>query len=276
MSGGDSTPNEFGENNINLKLPVFGISNPRVWFTQVEAFFRFRKITSQPTMFSYVATQLPTDIASEVIDVLDPMPEENPYDKIKAAVLKRTMASDESRLQQLLSGVELGDRTPSQLLRHMRSLVGNARIDDTILKQLWCKCLPANTNAILSTQGDAVSLEKLAETADKVHECFFKSSTTYVNQVGEASTNDRIDKLLNEVAQLKLTVDNIVHNRDSRWSRSNRFRHRPISRSKSRSKNKKSNTWCYYHSKFGNKANICKKPCTFPDETEQGNIMASQ
>ncbi|CAI2737500.1 unnamed protein product, partial [Dicrocoelium dendriticum] len=110
------------EHYLGLVLPSFDFSNPRVWFAQVEAIFRFRKITSQSTMFSYVTAHLPSNIASEVIDILDPMPLESPYDKLKAAILKRTTASDETRLQQLLSGVELGDRTPSQLLRHMRSL----------------------------------------------------------------------------------------------------------------------------------------------------------
>ena len=47
------------------------------------------------------------------------MPEHLPYDRLKAVFLKRTTTSDEVRLQQLLAGVELGDRTPSQLLRHM-------------------------------------------------------------------------------------------------------------------------------------------------------------
>ncbi|CAI2736918.1 unnamed protein product, partial [Dicrocoelium dendriticum] len=151
------------EHSLGLVLPSFDVSNPRVWFVQVEDVFRFRKITSQSTMFSYVAAHLPSNIASEVIDILDPMPLESPYDKLKAAILKRTTASDESRLQQLLSGVELGDRTPSQLLRHMRSLVGSSALDDSVLRQLWSNCLSANTTAILAVLADDLPLDKLAE-----------------------------------------------------------------------------------------------------------------
>ncbi|CAH8539935.1 unnamed protein product, partial [Dicrocoelium dendriticum] len=98
---------------------LFDISNPRVWFIQAEATFRCRKITPQASMFSYVVSRSPDSIASEVIDILDHMPVEAPSDKLKAAILKRTTTSDEARLQQLLSGVELDDHTPSQLLRHM-------------------------------------------------------------------------------------------------------------------------------------------------------------
>ncbi|CAH8441803.1 unnamed protein product, partial [Dicrocoelium dendriticum] len=145
---------QLSENSVTFSLPSFDVSNPRVWFIQVESIFRFRKITSQSTMFSYVTAHLPTHVASEVIDILDPMPTDSPYDILKAAILKRTTSSDESRLQQLLSGVELGDRTPSQLLRHMRSLVGSATLDDSILRQLWLKCLPANTTAILAVMAE--------------------------------------------------------------------------------------------------------------------------
>ena len=121
-------------------------------------------------MFSYVATQLPTDVAAEVIDILDPMPLDTPYDKLKQGVLNRTSTSDSTRLQQLLSGVELGDRTPSQLLRHMRSLAGNSKIDDNILRSLWIRCLPTSMTAILAVHEDVVPLDALSLSADKIHE----------------------------------------------------------------------------------------------------------
>ncbi|KER23858.1 hypothetical protein T265_08358 [Opisthorchis viverrini] len=39
------------------------------------------------TMFSYVVTQLPTEVAAEVIDLIDPMPVLNLYTTLKAAVI---------------------------------------------------------------------------------------------------------------------------------------------------------------------------------------------
>ncbi|KER19191.1 hypothetical protein T265_15624, partial [Opisthorchis viverrini] len=53
------------------------------------------------------------------------------------AIIKRTATSDEANLQRLPAGVELGDLTPSQLLRHMQSLACGKSFDDTILKPLW-------------------------------------------------------------------------------------------------------------------------------------------
>lgn len=69
-----------------------------------------------------VVTQLPTDIAPEVIDLIDPTPTEFPQDQLKATILRPTTFHDETKPQQLVVSAELGDRPPSQLLGYMRPL----------------------------------------------------------------------------------------------------------------------------------------------------------
>ncbi|VUZ53432.1 unnamed protein product [Hymenolepis diminuta] len=75
-------------------------------------------------MFQHASSALPTDAAAVVIDVANRAPEDNSYGTLKRAVISRLSESQEKRVHQLLLQVELGDRTPSQLLRHMRSLLG--------------------------------------------------------------------------------------------------------------------------------------------------------
>ncbi|KER19339.1 hypothetical protein T265_11851 [Opisthorchis viverrini] len=65
MSYDDGLNSELVENAVHAKLSAYEISNPRVWFIQLECYFRFRRITSQQTMFSYVVSQLPTEVAAE-------------------------------------------------------------------------------------------------------------------------------------------------------------------------------------------------------------------
>ncbi|KER32285.1 hypothetical protein T265_12839, partial [Opisthorchis viverrini] len=87
----------------------------------VEAVFATRRITSQVTRFSYVVQHPLCDVAREFEDLLEDIPKENPYDALRAAVISRTGKSENKVLRDLFTTVELGDRSPSQMLRHMHS-----------------------------------------------------------------------------------------------------------------------------------------------------------
>jgi len=95
---------------VSLKLPPYWPNDPIVWFAQVEAQFLTRNITSQATQFAYVIASLPPEIAQEIRDILISPPPESPYDVLKATLIRRTSASEQKRLHQLLIAEELGDR----------------------------------------------------------------------------------------------------------------------------------------------------------------------
>ncbi|KER20067.1 hypothetical protein T265_11306 [Opisthorchis viverrini] len=213
-------------------------------------------------------------VAAEAIDLIDPMPASNPYTTLKAAIIKRTATSDEANLQKLLAGVELGDRTPSQLLRHMQSLACGKSFYDAILKQLWLQCLPVSTRQILATRSD-VPLSSLAETADKIHECFAdRLIASTLQQPIRPNGNPvmaRLDRMQAQIDQLVATVNKLV----TTAARTNTSRKsRSVSR-KPTSPSRNPNRFCYYHTKFKDKALRCTPPCAYVSP-DQGNSLASQ
>nr|VZH94017.1 unnamed protein product [Spirometra erinaceieuropaei] len=117
-------------------------------------------------MFNHLQRCLLDEYAEELCYLLIHCPLEQPYDKVRDALVKRVAMTEERRLLQLLTGEELGDRKPSQLLRRMQQPVDERKFDTTILRQLFLQRLPLDVQTVLAvSQG---SMEELAELADKV------------------------------------------------------------------------------------------------------------
>ena len=96
----------------------------------------------------------------EVRDLLISPPTEDPYTKLKYALIQRTSALTQRRLQQLLNMEELGDRTLTQLLHRMRQLLGdNTKTDTPLLQELSLQHLPPTTLMVLASTAASTTLD---------------------------------------------------------------------------------------------------------------------
>lgn len=118
------------EMSLTLQLPTFWAHRPASWFKHAEAQFAVRRIHSAETKANFVIVSLPENIMEEISDVLDD-PSPDLYDRLKSALIKRVELTDQQKVQELFREVELGDRKPSQMLRQMKQLVANFKVDDT-------------------------------------------------------------------------------------------------------------------------------------------------
>jgi hypothetical protein len=105
---------------VAVWLPPFWPERPAVWFTQAEVQFTLAGISSEQTKFCYVISQ-DQHYTSEVEDIITCPPERDPYTTLRMELVRRLSPSKEHRIRELLT-LEMGDRKPSQFLRHLRSL----------------------------------------------------------------------------------------------------------------------------------------------------------
>ncbi|XP_064468487.1 uncharacterized protein LOC135379170 [Ornithodoros turicata] len=261
---------------VTVKLPPFWVRNPATWFIQAEAQFHLAGITAQSTKFYHVISALSSSAAEEVYDIIASPPLDIPYDKLKAALLKRTTCSGRARLQQLLSAEELVDRRPTQLLRRMKQLLGDgaSSTSDSFIRELFLQRLPRNVQMVLAATSN-LSTDELATPADAVMEV---APPTLMNvdvpplippapMSAQAHSHDR-SPCLSAMENLTQQVNSLTHmvSRLATRSRSpspRRYRRQSRSSRGRRFSSPQANGMCWYRKRFGAEARHCFKPCSW-------------
>lgn len=248
---------------VGVRLPPFWPQEPAVWFAQVESQFTISGITTDATKFHYVLAQLEHQYAAEVKDLIVTPPATNKYDKLKSELIKRLSASREKAVKQLLIHEELGDRKPSQFMRHLQHLAGPA-IPNEFLKTIWTSRLPRNIQTVIAAQ-PGTSLEALSDLADRIHEIVPPDS----HVASTSANNGTLDELTKQISALTQQVAALTSQGSERSRLRTRINQRERSTSRSESSYRKFPT-CWYHFKFGAKASRCVKPCDFKPENPKG------
>lgn len=235
----------MSSNAVQLKIPAFWRKDPELWFVQLEKQLVLHDIQPDHTRFSYVVSVIDTDVLSHVRRIVLSPPESGKYKAIKDGIIAAFRESDQSRLTQLLSGMELGNRKPSQLLDHMVQLAAGVLEDQSVIRKLWMQKLHPSARAILAAFPRTHSLLALAQTADNIVESMQTASVNAIDTPTEkpdavTELSQRFEALATEIRQMKTRPDN-----------------------RRRSPVRRNSNLCWFHEKFGSQARRCRAPCSF-------------
>ena len=149
---------------VGIKTPPFYRTCPEAWFRRMEAQFYLSKVVSETTKYYHAIAALPEDIANLVI--FDEKPD---YKMLKARVIDSLTANKHQLIEEALSGLELGDKRPSQMLVEIQRKFASINInpDQTIIKSRLIAALPANIRAALVGH-EELEAEKFARVADSM------------------------------------------------------------------------------------------------------------
>lgn len=249
---------------VGVRPPPFWPEEPAVWFSQLEGNFILSGIKDDDTKFYYVTSTLEHRYAAEVKDIIVSPPKTGKYERLKTELIKRLSASREKEVKQLLMHEELGDRRPSQFMRHLQRLAGPT-VPDEFIRTIWTSRLPTALQPIIVSQ-KASDLQALADLADSVHEIV--PSTPQV-AAASAPTETMFQAMARQISELSRQVQ-ALSSRDRR-SRSKSRRDSPDRKTVRSQSNYRKFPVCWYHSKHGKKAKFCVKPCDYKSENYQGS-----
>jgi hypothetical protein len=154
---------------VSLKLPEFWSVDPEIWFARIESMFNNRGISQDNTKFDYVVSALDNVTSVEVKSVLVNPPAHDKYLTLCSALLEAFGKSQTQKDAELLNLSGLGDKSPSALLRKIRSLNSDA---ETLRCALFLQQLPVEVRTVLAGLNIA-SLDELAKAADRMVEARF-------------------------------------------------------------------------------------------------------
>ena len=218
------------------------------------------------TQFDHIVAALSNEFAMEVCNIILSPPEVDAYSKLKDLLIKRTTASERKHLQLLFTSEELGNQKLTQLLWQMQQLLGNSAVpqpDNSLLRELFFQQLPGHVRIVLASSGDTVSLDILADMADKMLEVaslmvsFLTSPAAPPTPPPHPPASLEVAQLWSEISELHQLISSL------QLSTSHPSRSHSHSRASSPSP---SSGLCWYHQHFGDKANKCTSPCSW-----QGN-----
>ena len=234
----DDQKEQIGEEckiTTNMKMPPFWSERPELWFAQIEAQFGLHRIASDQVKFNMVVAQLEGTTLQYIADTVVNPPLIDKYITIKTKLIECFAESQQSKLQKLLSEVQLGDQKPSQLLARQRMLA-DQKVSDEFLKTLWLRQLPITIQSVLAVGSG--TLEEMAKLADKISEISPGHQLNAVKQ--QTPQNQTVEERLDKITKWLERLD-----------MANRQRARSISSDRT-------------NSKFKHKRNNSSKPSSVP------------
>lgn len=256
----------LGALSMKDQLIPFWRESPRVWFTHFEAVIEPQHISDEQK-YMCLLRQLQAQDLKHLTDLLKTPPQKGKYKALKDRLIAVYEATSIQKYQKFVSGLQLGDQKPTQLLRQMRDLAGDM-LTEAGLKLEWLKKMPAQIRTALTVYSEK-TLDELSTLADTMleYESPAGAAISDVSATPNETLLQRIEELASEVAALCTSLKTSSTHQLAR--KQNRFYQRQY-------QNTNYNGKCWYHHTFGPQARQCSQPCKFNKTTKQGNFRRHQ
>lgn len=283
-----TTPNESADISTfaaRVQVPQlhgYSINNIESWFTRLEAFFRvhgFGKMNQDQRdqgKFNIAVMYMDERLYEQAFEIVRTPPAQDRYGTLRRTIINKFSASPMARLEQLTTGIQLGDNKSSHMLTQLQHT--DVTRDQQLIKDFWIQRLPVSARAVIAgvAKGNPeMTLEQLASIADEIIDAVRVNSVESVStkplnplqqqqkQSIEAITTIPPTSLETRVGYLERTLARIESKIcQERQTRSRERRSRSATPHK-RPTSTAGDSTCWYHKRYGVDAKRCNTPCNF-------------
>jgi hypothetical protein len=241
---------------VAVKLPVFWVKDPKMWFSQAEAQFRRARVTAETTMYDYVLMKLPEDVVMSVRSLVsaieaDPVKQETSYNLMKEALLGSYGKTKWQMAYALLDHPELGDRRPSTMMAEMLALRYETTAPDSLFLALFLRRLPPSIRDHLAVANHTTAAE-MATHADILWDAR--------NSASVSAVSDSLATVsLHSASPRSHSLDRRARSPDRRRRGGRQPPRRPTPGRQD------GNKLCYIHRRYGTDTTSCRKPCDWAE-----------
>lgn len=256
-----------------IRAPPIWSGDPELWFIGLETQFEADGTTNDNVKYKVVCQNMDRSHMSLVREILAKPPASGRYDLLKNALIQRIGDSAKKRAREFLWHEQMGDRTPSQFYRDLRSLATPETADEYV-RAIWESRLPLHIQNILASSEDP-DIERLTRIADRIHEnqpepehvaaisAYRSMAASNPPAIGAGPRDPfaiTIKELRDDMKSIRAEI-NALRIRDRRRPRS-----RSLSRTRYRRRSSSRDTprqdgLCYYHATYRERARNCRTPC---------------
>ena len=268
-------------------LPNFDSKNIEIWLKRVESAFTRSGVDTTKDKFAFLESKLSVDLDARINAFLYGPVDGNTWTQFKAYLTKRYGRTKQQRVQTLIDGIQREGRRPSEVSALLCELTKDVSIED-IRKEQLLKTLPVDVRRALAKESDSLTLEELGEAADQYFDAQgrpkFTSPTSTINAINNDVNPSGIFPETSAVDILDEAPVNAVRRPSSMASSG--LPPRPPARSSDSASNKANQRptkqqldaagLCWYHNKFGVKADKCVEGCKHPAATSSGNSQGGR
>lgn len=231
-------------------------------FVQLESWLEANRIMNDETKFIHLKMAIDGETHTYVKSILDKPPQMNKYDTLKRAVLKAHSETEQRRMQNLISGIALGDRRPTQMLAQMREQY-RGDMDHPIVRNLFLARLPSTARQIISgmienrpANHPEPSTEQIAHWADSIIDGGDRGNINAI-QSGVSPQSNELTSIKSQIEALSKQMSNLVSHVNAKKQPN------PIDRQTN------ANDGCFFHRMYGKGRHAnrkCEVQCKFHNE----------